>query len=125
MDTPLYIAVIYMLLLGMGTGLFVTPNASSIVISAPPERRGVASSMRTISFNLGFAISLNLAILVMTQFIPYSIASKLITEDYSGIVDDIARDLQNLSVALSQTFKVQSIIMAVAMIFSISRSMRD
>jgi Arabinose efflux permease len=125
MDTPLYIAVIYMLLLGMGTGLFVTPNASSIVMSAPPERRGVASSMRTISFNLGFAISLNLAILVMTQFIPYSIASKLITEDYSGIVDDIARDLQNLSVALSQTFKVQSIIMAVAMIFSISRSMRD
>ncbi|MGY0287677.1 MAG: MFS transporter [Candidatus Methanodesulfokora washburnensis] len=124
MDMPLYIAVIYMLLFGMGTGLFVTPNASSIVMSAPPERRGVASSMRTISFNLGFAISLNLAILVMTQFIPYNIASKLITEDYSGIAN-IARDLQNLSIALSQTFKVQSIIMAVAIIFSFSRSMRD
>jgi hypothetical protein len=99
--------------------LSVTTIASFLVMSAPLERRGVASSMKTISFNLGFAISLNLAILVMTQFMPYSIASKLITEDYSGIAN-IARDLQNLSIALSQTFKVQSIIMAVAMIFSFS-----
>jgi EmrB/QacA subfamily drug resistance transporter len=119
-DTPLQAAIIYMLLLGMGTGLFTTPNASSIVMSTPPERRGVASSMRTISFNVGFAISLNLSILVMIQFIPYSIASKLITEDYSGL-GDIAGNIQFLSIALSRTFKVQSIIIAAAMLFSFSR----
>ncbi|MEM2604749.1 MAG: MFS transporter [Candidatus Korarchaeum sp.] len=118
LQTPLQLIVALMVLLGCGSGLFVTPNASSIMSSSPAERRGVTSSIRTVSFNVGFTISLNLCVLVMTRFIPYDLASKLIAagEAVSGSLET-----EVLAKALSETFKVQSLIMASAMIFSISR----
>ncbi len=80
--------VIYLAILGMGTGTFVSPNISSIMSSVPPLRRGVASGLRATFFNVGFVISLNLAILIMTVTAPYSIVTKLISSispvDVSG-----------------------------------------
>lgn len=116
--TPAQLIVASTLLLGCGAGLFTTPNASSIMNSSPADRRGVTSSIRTISFNVGFALSLNLCILVMTRFIPYDLASRLIAMG-EGTVS--LQDLGSLAKALSETFKVQSFIMASAMLFSISR----
>ncbi|MCS7103473.1 MAG: MFS transporter [Candidatus Korarchaeum sp.] len=117
-QTPLQLIVASMILLGCGTGLFVTPNASSIMISSPVERRGVASSMRSLSFNIGFTLSLNICMLVMTRFIPYDLASRLISADGSTVVFG---ETEALARALRETFKVQSFIMASAMIFSVSR----
>jgi len=108
-----------MSLLGCGAGLFVTPNASSIMIGAPQERRGVASSIRTLSFNVGFAASLNLSVLLMTGFIPYDLASRLIAAELIDPAD--LGNVNLLSRALSETFKFQSIVMASAMLFSVSR----
>lgn len=117
--TPIQFIIASMLLLGCGAGLFVTPNASSIMTSAPPERRGVTSSMRTVSFNVGFALSLNLCILVMTRFIPYDLASRLIAA--GEVTNPDIGEISVLAKALSETFKVQSLIMASAMLFSFSR----
>ncbi|MEM2377883.1 MAG: MFS transporter, partial [Candidatus Korarchaeum sp.] len=117
-QTPPQLIAASTLLLGCGAGLFITPNASSIMASSPAERRGVTSSMRTISFNVGFALSLNLCVLVMTRFIPYDLASKLIA---AGEALTGSLEIEALARALSETFKVQSLIMASAMVFSISR----
>ncbi|MEM3480839.1 MAG: MFS transporter [Candidatus Korarchaeum sp.] len=117
-QTPPQLIAASVLLLGCGAGLFITPNASSIMASSPAERRGVTSSMRTISFNVGFALSLNLCVLVMTRFIPYDLASKLIA---AGEALTGSLEIEALAKALSETFKIQSLIMASAMVFSISR----
>lgn len=115
--SPAFIAALT-LILGCGAGLFTTPNASSIMNSSPAEKRGVTSSIRTISFNVGFTISLNICILVMTRFIPYDLASTLIA---LGESTANLEEVESLAKALSETFKVQSFIMASAMLFSISR----
>jgi EmrB/QacA subfamily drug resistance transporter len=67
-----------LVLLGVGNGMFVSPNISSIMRSVPPNRRGVASGFRTTMFNVGGTASAGLAILLITTGIPYSVFSTLL-----------------------------------------------
>ena len=67
-----------MVLLGVGNGLFISPNISSIMGSVPSARRGVASAFRTTMFNVGGAASSGLAILLITTGIPYPVFSNLL-----------------------------------------------
>jgi EmrB/QacA subfamily drug resistance transporter len=77
--TPYSLIAIYMMLLGAGIGLFISPNISSIMGSVPIQRRGIASAFRATFFNVGFTISLNLAVLIMTFTVPYSTVTKIIS----------------------------------------------
>jgi len=107
---------------GLGTGLFVSPNTSSIMLSVPPQRRGVASSIRSISFNVGFVLSLNIAVLTMTRLLPYDVASNLII--LGGISPGNATlniELEELGRAIRDSFLIQAILMASAIPFSLSR----
>jgi EmrB/QacA subfamily drug resistance transporter len=70
--------VIPLVLLGIGNGMFVSPNISSIMRSVPPNRRGVASGFRTTMLNVGGTASAGLAILLITTGIPYSVLSNLL-----------------------------------------------
>lgn len=109
------------ILLGVGTGLFVSPNTSTIMNSVPPHRRGIASSIRTISFNVGFALSLNIAVLSLTRVLPYRIVSMLIM--YEGMQENsVSMEVSMLSNAIRESFKVQSILMAMAIPFTVSRT---
>ncbi len=84
-STPYPLLVVDMMLLGGGLGLFASPNISSIMGSVPPERRGIASSFRATFFNVGYTISLNLAILIMTFTVPYAIITRIISSSPVGI----------------------------------------
>jgi MFS family permease len=121
--SSLNMIIVSEILLGVGTGLFVSPNTSSVMTSVPPQRRGVASSIRNISFNVGFVLSLNVAVLTMTRFLPYEMVSHLIvlggTSQGGG---NIALELDSLGKAIRQSYIVQSIIMALAIPFSLGRS---
>ena len=68
-----------MMLLGAGIGTFTSPNISSIMSSVPAQRTGVASAFRATFFNVGFTISLNLAVLVMTFTVPYAVITKIVS----------------------------------------------
>ena len=83
--TPYPVLVVDMMLLGTGLGLFASPNISSIMGSVPPERRGIASSFRATFFNVGYTISLNLAILIMTFTVPYAIVTRILSSSSVGI----------------------------------------
>ncbi len=73
--TPYSHLVVYMVLFGAGLGFFASPNISSIMGSVPPERRGIASGFRATFFNVGYTISLNLAILITTFTLPYMLVT--------------------------------------------------
>ena len=77
--TSFFSIIVYLVTLGIGCGAFVSPNMSSIMSSVPPERRGIASALRATVFNVGFAISLNLAISIMTFTVPFSVATKILS----------------------------------------------
>ncbi|MCX6649656.1 MAG: MFS transporter [Candidatus Bathyarchaeota archaeon] len=120
-DTPFVYVLAYTLLFGIGTGLFGSPNMSSIMGSVPPERRGIASAFRSIMFSIGFTISMNLAILLMATVIPYGLLSEIITEHVAGLTD--ANRLLFLG-AMKTTYLWLAGINALALIPSILRGNR-
>jgi EmrB/QacA subfamily drug resistance transporter len=77
--TPFLLVIAYMVVLGIGMGTFVSPNISSIMSAVPSNRRGIASALRATFFNVGFVISLNMAVFIMTLTVPYSIVTQIIS----------------------------------------------
>ena len=77
--TPLSVVIIHMMLVGAGMGLFVSPNISSIMGSVPEHRRGIASAFRATFFQVGYVISLNAAMLIMTSAVPYQTITQVIS----------------------------------------------
>jgi EmrB/QacA subfamily drug resistance transporter len=111
--------VFYMVVLGAGIGMFSSPNISSVMGSVPAKQRGVASAVRAIFFNVGFTISLNLAILIMSAIIPYSLVSSIISS-----ADNISLPLAEkvlFAQALSHTFFWMGVLNTAAVIPSLLR----
>lgn len=78
--TASYLEITVMLaLVGVGLGLFAAPNMSSIMRSAPPERRGVASAVRSTIFNTGAVISISLVAAILVTELPYQTASAMLS----------------------------------------------
>ncbi|MFI5421872.1 MAG: MFS transporter, partial [Nitrososphaerales archaeon] len=84
-NTPYYYSVLYMVFFGLGVGLFASPNMSAVMLAAPLNRRGIASALRNTCWNVGYTISLNLAILLMSLTLPYQAVSSLISSNIATI----------------------------------------
>ncbi len=65
--------------LGIGNGMFVSPNISAIMGSVPANRRGIASAFRVTTFNVGLTASAGLAVLLLSLVVPYNTLTGLIT----------------------------------------------
>lgn len=60
-DTPHWAAAVWMGIVGLGTGIFVSPNSSALMGSAPRDRQGVASGVMALARTLGMTIGIALA----------------------------------------------------------------
>ena len=58
-------------LVGLGIGMFRSPNASSVMGSVPPERRGMGSGVRSTVMNISQSVSIPLTLTLMTAVMPY------------------------------------------------------
>lgn len=76
--TPYTLLAAHMMVYGAGLGLFTSPNLASIMGSVPVYRRGIASGLRATFFSVGFTISFNLAVLIMTLSLPYGLITSII-----------------------------------------------
>jgi EmrB/QacA subfamily drug resistance transporter len=121
-STPYLDLVAYMGLMGAGTGLFSSPNISSIMGSVPANRRGIASAFRATFFNLGFTISLNVAILIMASIIPYSVVSSIISSISPTGISALDRNL--FSAALDRTYLWMAAVNTMAILPSFMRGKR-
>ncbi len=54
---------------GLGTGIFVSPNNSSLMGSAPLDRQGIASGILATARNVGMVLGVGLAGAVLTTFL--------------------------------------------------------
>lgn len=64
-STPLQI-VPHLILIGIGVGIFTSPNNSAIMGSAPLNRQGVAGAILAAARNIGFAVGIAVAGLIYT-----------------------------------------------------------
>lgn len=66
-DTPISYVVLGLVLAGLGTGMFVSPNNSAMLGSAPRERRGIASGIMATARNVGMVLGIGLAGAIFTS----------------------------------------------------------
>jgi len=78
-STPYMTMVVYMILLGVASSTFISPNASFSMSAVPAIRRGVAASIRATFYAIGMTVSLNIVLLIMTLRVPYHVISNLIS----------------------------------------------
>ena len=77
--TPYAVLTLYMVLLGVGTGLFVAPNLRAVLSAVPEKRRGIGSALFSLFLNLGFTVSLNFAIFIMSLTVPYALITQILS----------------------------------------------
>ncbi|KJS20723.1 MAG: multidrug MFS transporter [Clostridiaceae bacterium BRH_c20a] len=102
--------------IGLGTGMFQTPNNSAVLGSVPPNRRGIASSMLAIMRNIGMVLGVAIAGAVYSSRIIH------LTEGYSGQgLEGIALKAQSFTGAVQMTFLVAACIALIAVFTSLVR----
>ena len=111
----------YLVVFGAGVGLFSSPNMSSIMGSVPPQERGVASGVRATFFNVGYVLSFNVAILMMTLAVPYSVITQVISASSPA---SLSVDKVLFAKGLDYAFQMSAVINAVAIAPSVLRGKR-
>jgi MFS family permease len=119
--TPLEQIEIVLVVIGLGLGLFSSPNISSIMGSVPPQRRGVASAVRATLFNTGNVVSIGLVAYIITTVIPYQVVSGIITGGYTTLTPG---DSIGFVTGIGRAFIVAAVITIVGMIASSLRGPR-
>jgi EmrB/QacA subfamily drug resistance transporter len=61
--------IIWMVVMGLGSGMFFSPNTNSIMSAVPIEKRGIAAGVRIMMFNAGSIISIGLALAILSSSI--------------------------------------------------------
>lgn len=59
--------VMWMLIMGFGSGMFASPNTSEIMRSVPEDKRGIASGTRTMMNNAGQVVSIALSMGIISS----------------------------------------------------------
>jgi EmrB/QacA subfamily drug resistance transporter len=71
LDSSSFFIIASLALAGAGSGLFRSPNASTVMKSVPPERRGIANAVRQTMYNTSIVTGIPLAMTLMTAVLPY------------------------------------------------------
>ncbi len=109
-NTPLWQLVVLMIILGSGGGLFMSPNASSVMTSVPTERRGIASGARIMLRNTGTMFSLAIAFpLVLTGLNPDDMYHIFLGEGVESVGAEAILSLVN---GLQDAFAIFAVISA-------------
>jgi EmrB/QacA subfamily drug resistance transporter len=68
--SPYWQSAIWLGMVGVGSGMFNSPNTAAMMGVVPPQRRGVAAGARTLLQNTGAVLSIAFVLAVVTSSIP-------------------------------------------------------
>jgi EmrB/QacA subfamily drug resistance transporter len=71
-DTPYWQSTLCLLIVGVGSGMFNSPNTAAMMGTVPPQRRGIAAGARTLLQNTGAVLSIAFVMAIVTSAIPRS-----------------------------------------------------
>jgi EmrB/QacA subfamily drug resistance transporter len=115
LETPIIQVEIILVVIGIGMGLFSSPNISAVMGSVPAQRRGVASAIRATLFNTGNVVSVGLVAFIITTAIPYSVVSSIIVGGYISLTPE---DAVGFVAGISRAFIVAAAITLTGMFAS-------
>jgi EmrB/QacA subfamily drug resistance transporter len=119
-STPYTTIALTLSLVGVGFGMFSTPNQRAIMASVPANRRGIASGFVGTMFGIGFTVSYGITVFLITFGIQYANFSYLLQSSLSqtGLLEARMQFVNGFHIALV----VMAVIDAIAIIPSIMRS---
>jgi len=114
--TPYPYLAAYMSVMGAGSGLFSSPNTNAIMTSVSPQRRGIASGIRTMLRNTGSMLSLAVTFPFLISRVSLNDLMQIMI--YGGGVQDSAFNLAGFEYGLHTAFYFSLIISLIAMVLS-------
>ena len=107
METSIYLIIFIMILLGIGIGLFATPNTHAIMSSVEKKDLGVAAASASTMRLAGQALGMGMVLVVFSIIV--------------GAVEFGPQNYGTLMVSIKIIFMISSLFGLVAIIMSISR----
>jgi EmrB/QacA subfamily drug resistance transporter len=68
--TPYWQSGLWLLVVGVGSGMFNSPNTAAMMGSVPAKRRGIAAGARTLLQNTGAVLSIAFVLAIVTSAVP-------------------------------------------------------
>ncbi|WP_292320338.1 MFS transporter [Caldisphaera sp.] len=108
-----------MILIGIGMGLFSSPNTSAVMGSVSRDKLGVASGTLNMMRFLGQSLSLAVASLIVSSFVPHNILSSIFT----GLqISSFEISSELFLLGLRRLYLISSIIIGIGAILSALRN---
>jgi len=99
--TPYAVAAALLATVGVGSGLFNSPNTAAMMGVVPPYRRGVAAGARTLLQNTGAVLSIAFVMAVVTAAVPKSTLFAVFSGVAAGLSEaTLAPFIANMHAAL-------------------------
>jgi len=87
-STPYWQSAVWLTIVGVGSGVFNSPNTSAMMSAVPPQRRGIASGTRVMLTNGGAVISIALMLMIITAVVPI----QLLFSIFSGLTTGLSTE---------------------------------
>jgi EmrB/QacA subfamily drug resistance transporter len=87
-ESPFWESAIWLGIVGVGSGVFNSPNTAAMMAAVPAWRRGIASGTRTMLQNTGAVISIAVMLLIVSSVVP----TDLLFSIFSGLTTGLSAD---------------------------------
>jgi EmrB/QacA subfamily drug resistance transporter len=84
--SPYWQSSLWLLIVGIGSGMFNSPNTAAMMGAVPAHRRGIAAGARTMLQNTGAVISIAFVLAIITAAVPKS----LLLQIFSGLTQGLS-----------------------------------
>jgi EmrB/QacA subfamily drug resistance transporter len=84
-DSAYWQSTLWLLLVGVGSGMFNSPNTAAMMGAVPTYRRGIAAGVRTMLQNTGAVLSIAFVLAIVTAAVPKPVLFKIFSGLASGL----------------------------------------
>ena len=84
--TPYFWSALWLFIVGVGSGMFNSPNTAAMMGTVPPNRRGIAAGARTMLQNTGAVISIAFVLAIVTS----SVDKDTLVAIFSGVTTGLS-----------------------------------
>jgi len=85
-DSPYWQSALWLVLVGVGSGMFNSPNTAAMMGTVPANRRGIAAGARTMLQNTGAVLSIAFVLAIVTAAVPKDVLLQI----FSGLASSLS-----------------------------------
>jgi MFS family permease len=101
LDSSYWLSTLWLFIVGVGSGMFNSPNTAAMMGTVASNRRGIAAGTRTMLQNTGAVISIAFVLAIVTAAVPKAVLFKIFSGVTTGLSDHtLAPFVHNMHTAL-------------------------